>query len=141
MHRGRGMSLFVDVDKCTGCHVCQLICSFSHFGLFIPSKSFIRVEIGYPYTKKPITCTLCEECVDACVQEALAIDPKLGCISVNRIKCNGCEECIEVCSLHLPIFDEKEGIPIFCDLCGGDPLCVKWCPKDAITVKQGGDNH
>ena len=25
---------------------------------------------------------------------------------------------------------------VFCDLCGGDPECVKWCSREAIVVKE-----
>jgi Fe-S-cluster-containing hydrogenase component 2 len=35
--------LMIDVKKCTGCRICELVCSLSHDGECNPLKSRIRV--------------------------------------------------------------------------------------------------
>jgi Fe-S-cluster-containing hydrogenase component 2 len=30
------------------------------------------------------------------------------------------------------IFHPKRGIVVKCDLCGGSPKCVEWCPNNVI---------
>ncbi|MFQ5763145.1 MAG: hypothetical protein ACE5PO_08935, partial [Candidatus Bathyarchaeia archaeon] len=31
-------------------------------------------------------------------------------------------------------FDLDEKVVVVCDLCGGDPKCIKWCPQKAIEL-------
>ena len=62
-------ALTVDWHKCTGCEVCELVCSFTHEGLFRPALSRIRVyrldERGAHF---PVACLDCAKpaCVETC---------------------------------------------------------------------------
>lgn len=69
--------LICDVDKCTGCSICELICSMAHnHGESNPKKSFIKVikdedfDINIPVLSSE--CTQCGKCVEFCMPQALA---------------------------------------------------------------------
>jgi Fe-S-cluster-containing hydrogenase component 2 len=53
--------LIVDHEKCTGCRLCELVCSVFHTGASNPSRSRIRVikweNVGFYL---PMTCQNCE---------------------------------------------------------------------------------
>jgi len=34
-----GKMLYVDIEKCTGCRLCELACSFRHYDEYNPAKS------------------------------------------------------------------------------------------------------
>jgi len=47
--------------------------------------------------------------------------------------------CVDECPLGVIAFRDDQ--PIFCDLCGGDPACVRTCPENAIIMlERGGGN-
>lgn len=64
-------------DKCSGCRICELVCSMEHQGEYNPRKSFIRIlsneETGIYIPILDIHCDFCNQCVEACPLEALSI--------------------------------------------------------------------
>ncbi|MCD6323879.1 MAG: 4Fe-4S binding protein, partial [Desulfurococcales archaeon] len=50
---------------------------------------------------------------------------------INYGRCIGCRECAYACPFGA-INLNMVAMPIKCDLCGGDPECVKVCPHDAL---------
>jgi Fe-S-cluster-containing dehydrogenase component len=68
-----------------------------------------------------------------CPREALKADEK-GIIRVDEVRCNGCGICVEACEFGTMTMHPTDGIPLSCDLCDGDPECVKWCPESALDV-------
>jgi Fe-S-cluster-containing hydrogenase component 2 len=73
-----GKVLVVDGDKCIGCRVCELVCSFVHYKEYNPKISFIRVlkneEMGIYIPVLDVRCDLCggeEKCVKYCPSDAL----------------------------------------------------------------------
>jgi Fe-S-cluster-containing dehydrogenase component len=40
--------------------------------------------------------------------------------------------CILACPFGAPSFDPIERVTMKCDLCGGDPECVKLCSSEAL---------
>jgi len=79
--------LAVDINKCTGCRMCELACTMVREKVFHPKKSRIKVHlIGIPaipvpvYTRKCDTCGGEPACVKYCEVEALTYsedNPKL----------------------------------------------------------------
>jgi carbon-monoxide dehydrogenase iron sulfur subunit len=69
--------LVVDADQCTGCSVCELICSMSKYGEYNPRKSYIRVmrnrEMSVDIVARSARCDLCGKCVEWCLPRALKI--------------------------------------------------------------------
>lgn len=63
-------------ENCTGCRVCQLICSFTFEHQFNPDLSHIRINNPYGLTPKLKilkTCKRCGLCVEQCIYNALEI--------------------------------------------------------------------
>lgn len=123
--------LLTDNKVCTGCRSCEAMCSIVHSnGESNPSKARIRVrEDIFHGTSEPVVCRQCNrpKCVEACGVDALHQDPKLGNPVVDPAKCNGCMACVEACPFGAMYFEEEKKLPLVCDLCGGDPMCVKFC--------------
>lgn len=93
-----------------------------------------------------VTCRLCDPapCVAACPRDALKQSEQTGVIIVDDDKCDGCGWCIEACDYGAVVLYPDKRVARICDLCNGNPQCVKWCPeecldfitKDAIAQKQ-----
>ncbi len=49
---------------------------------------------------------------------------------------NWCKECLEACPFGAMGFDPDRGRPFKCDLCGGEPLCVRFCEPGALLFKE-----
>ena len=72
--------LVVDVDKCTGCRICELVCSMMHNqGGSNPTKSYIRVMRNEDFDVNiPILSPECTQeglCVEYCMPRALEFVP------------------------------------------------------------------
>ena len=131
------MHIIVNPAKCVGCRLCELACSFIKTGKFNPKVSRIRIVTSYPaLIDYPVVCIQCESspCINVCPMGALNKDKKTGAIILDEEKCTGCKLCAMECPYSAINFNEKIKKPIICDLCGGEPECVKWCYFDAIKL-------
>jgi Fe-S-cluster-containing hydrogenase component 2 len=64
----------IDLDKCTGCLNCQLICSFTYHDIFNPGLAYIRIERTLDDDKRAgftDDCLQCSFCADYCIYGAL----------------------------------------------------------------------
>ena len=67
--------VLIDLDKCTGCLNCQLICSFTYNEIFNPALAHIKIirtaddGKGASFTDD---CLQCSICADYCVYGALS---------------------------------------------------------------------
>lgn len=126
--------ILVDVDRCSGCRQCEMICSFSHENTFGSSISRITVMKEDIFgLDLPIICWHCNPCnaMENCPTEAL--ERKDGLIFVNEAECVGCEICLETCTIGVLKFHPERKTPLICDQCGGKPLCVEECPTKALA--------
>lgn len=126
--------LFVNPQKCVGCHICEFVCSWEKEGTFNPLKSRIRVVHIPPFLNLALTCRLCEDtpCISACPRDALFTSPRTGAVLVDDAKCDGCGWCIEACPYGAIKHDEDINTVLVCDLCGGETKCKELCPEEAI---------
>ena len=153
---GSGKHKFVDVDpdRCMGCGICELVCSFekSNMKEFNPQKSRIRVLRLRPTINVAMTCRLCENppCVRACPRNALIQSEENGVILVSEDKCDGCGWCIKACDYGSITIDPSTKIAFACDLCRGrkgsgvfpgrkivNQSCIEWCPEEALDLVTG----
>jgi carbon-monoxide dehydrogenase iron sulfur subunit len=131
--------IMVDPDKCTGCRMCELICSATKEGEFLPSKARIKVfskpRIGISI---PMVCLQCEDpvCEMVCQFEAIKRDGKTGLVETFDNKCTGCSACVLACPFGAIEYDKSQAKLLKCDLCNGEPLCVKVCYSKAIEYKE-----
>ncbi len=132
--------MLVDPDLCTGCEVCESVCSFAHDGIFNPLNARItRVRIE-PITNIAIGCQTCQDaaCIAACPQKALSKKEPESYLLVNNDKCDGCGFCIRACPFGAITLHTTTHKAISCDLCTSteynQPQCVEVCPKEAIRV-------
>jgi len=122
------------LEKCSGCSRCEVHCSFFHSGTIGRSGARIKVvkieDIGIDF---PVVCQQCREryCTK-CPEKAIEIG-SLGQVIVSPTLCTACGTCEILCPIGaIELFEE---IPHVCDLCGGDPRCVKACTLDAIRYE------
>jgi len=126
--------IWVEPGKCTGCRICEMTCSFRD-ATFNPAESRVRVvkneEEGIDL---PILCFHCPDpaCAPACAAGAIERDPS-GIVRIDPALCSGCRACLEECP-YGAIRSLKDQVGK-CHFCGGDPLCVKWCPTGALSLK------
>jgi len=88
----------------------------------------------------PHVCRLCRRapCVDACPNEALYKDEATGAVLLHADDCIGCAACADACPFGTATLHPETGLPLICDLCGGDPACVKRCATGAIVYEEAG---
>ena len=125
-----------DDSKCVGCDICEYACSYEKEGVFNPLKSRIRsVRIGQTFNTA-ITCKACIEapCIGACPEKALSRATGTGAILVDQDKCKGCDWCIEACKYGAVTLNNRTGKAMICDICGGDPKCIPFCPEGALSL-------
>jgi len=127
--------IFIDVEKCTGCRLCELACSLKHEKRFQPSKSRIHALIwAEEGLSIPVVCNHCDDapCMGACRYEALWRDPATGAVLVVEDRCIGCKMCMVACPYGCMGYDKDTRKALKCDLCGGDPECCRVCPTKAL---------
>jgi Fe-S-cluster-containing hydrogenase component 2 len=135
--------LTFNAENCTGCRACELACSFHCEGLFSPSKSRIRVvRIDEEGIDVPVGCEHCDNavCMLVCPVKAIIENKSTGAIILNPDLCIGCKQCLAVCPFGAIHYDEQEKLFYKCDLCNGEPECVKWCETKAILYYEDLDD-
>ncbi|RLI37911.1 hypothetical protein DRO55_00210 [Candidatus Bathyarchaeota archaeon] len=134
---GASLRPFISVnpEKCIGCGLCECVCALEKEGVPNPLISRIRVIRVFPLLNVALTCRFCEEapCVNACTRDAMR-RLEDGVIAVDEEKCDACGWCIEACPYGGLTFNPNRGVPVACDLCGGEPKCVEFCPEEALEL-------
>ncbi len=122
--------LLVDRSRCTGCRVCETICSVTKAGAVNRARSRIRVYRLDVLKLALRVCLQCRRppCLAACPQQAIIqYDGK---VRVLTEVCNGCGACLRVCD-RLFLRPETD-VVVMCDQCGA---CIPECPEEALSIK------
>jgi Fe-S-cluster-containing hydrogenase component 2 len=92
-----------------------------------------------PGVEIPHLCAQCTDypCIESCPDDALSIDEMTSAVRVDKEKCTSCGLCIKACPGKIPHIHPRDGYVIICDLCFGNPRCVKACTDanfDALSI-------
>ena len=114
--------------------MCENVCSLSHEKVSNPNRARIHIvkwENAGLYI--PMICQQCETpiCETVCPIGAIKRDEKTGALLINEDLCVECKMCVMFCPLGGVGIDKNRKI-LKCDLCEGDPLCVKFCVPGAL---------
>lgn len=130
--------LFIDANKCTGCRLCESVCSLHHAGVCNPVRSRIRViRFEDQGLDVPMMCQHCADpvCADVCPADAIRKDQSTGVVSTDTSRCIGCKLCVMVCPFGGASVD-VDGAVIRCDLCAGEPRCAMFCQTGAVRYER-----
>lgn len=132
-----------DSSKCTGCKVCELVCSFFHEGVFHPRLSRIYIFNDlFSGANKADICQHCvsPDCYHVCSFDAIRIDELNGARILDETRCTSCGECAIACPFNETekVIKHNSSKRVFykCDLCDGTPKCVEWCAPNALTHRK-----
>jgi len=134
-------SLVANALACTGCRTCEAVCSLTKTGQVLFEMARLHIERD-PFEGKFVqnVCHQCSipYCLNACPVDAIGISEKTGTVLIDKKTCNGCGLCHDACPFGMIVFDGAQQRAYKCDLCGGRPLCVKFCPMNALGVAHFG---
>lgn len=141
----------VTIERCVGCHTCELACAISHS----QSEDLIamaaagerpgyRIHVEtYGPRAIPLSCRHCEvpACVLACPTGAVKRQSQGKPVLVDDSKCVGCTMCVQACPFGVMAMRSDGKVAFKCDLCvrrlakGLEPACVASCPTKALHTK------
>jgi ferredoxin len=127
------MRIKVDRSRCTGCRLCQQICTIEHYREINPRKAAIRIgaEFPEPGVFTPRLCVQCGACARACPETAIERTGSANAFVIDPAKCTNCGVCVETCPIGVMYTHAAAPTPIKCDLC---LKCTEVCNTGALTV-------
>jgi carbon-monoxide dehydrogenase iron sulfur subunit len=137
--------LAYDPHLCTGCMYCMTACSTYNEGSTSLSRGRLQIirHEGHALTRIDeedeliftfVGCQQCEDpaCSIVCPTGALKRDASTGAMVIHQGKCVGCRMCLMECPFGAISFNQKNKQVFKCELCNGDPQCVKFCQPLAL---------
>jgi len=131
--------LLVNEKLCGGCGLCSVHCTLHNDGVAALDIARIQVDNNrfeeWDIAAKPCFQCVSPECMRYCPTGAIKVDEVTGARVIDEALCIGCQECIKHCPYNPPRirYDNVKKRATKCNLCGGDPACVKICPRGALT--------
>lgn len=129
----------INPKNCVGCRNCEMACAYAQTGSDCGRRwANIRVTNNVPMRfVMPMTCFHCEDawCMNVCPAHAITRNPETGAVVIDPARCAGCKMCILACPYGNIHFDHEKLVSRKCDLCGGDPECVKHCIGGALNFE------
>ena len=133
------MKILTDFSKCTECRICELACSFKTFAGFNPRYACLTVRLSKDgLVAEPMVCIHCQNpaCMKVCPVSAITRDEATGAVVIDENQCTGCQKCIESCYYGAVRFHSEKKKAFKCNLCYGQPECVRYCPTGALQVTE-----
>jgi Fe-S-cluster-containing hydrogenase component 2 len=137
----KSRALQIDPLKCDGCKECETACAAKHSGSRKIARKRIGVLDGGPRNGEekasffvPSTCQQCTDppCMAICPKKAIKRDHDPDRVVLDTSLCVGCTMCVSACPTGSMAFAHDVGLPYKCELCDGDPECVRVCEKRAL---------
>jgi len=122
--------LVADPTKCSGCGVCENICSKAFYKVEDREKSAIRITENDDGKFTIAVCDQCGDCMWMCAEMSLSRAPN-GVVRIDKKTCVGCLICVGECLRNYFFYNEELPTPFKCSACG---LCAKACPGGALTI-------
>lgn len=133
--------LLMDPFKCDGCKECETACTTRHTGYRRIARK--RIEVmgtgtdtgsGEANFFVPFTCQQCADppCMAVCPKKAITRDLDLARVVIDTRLCVGCTMCVSACPTGSMAFAHDFGFPYKCELCDGEPQCVRVCKPRAL---------
>ncbi len=122
-------------DQCTGCAICQLVCSAREHNGYNPRLGNLDIRMSEDaLVHFPVVCHQCENafCERVCPVAAISRSKQTRALIVDQEACNGCELCVDACPIGMIWVIGKKAQK--CDLCEGAPLCIPACPVGALDL-------
>ncbi len=125
-------------ERCSGCGLCEMVCTITHGHGLAPTRSNLRLEKRCIDLDLVVVCSHgegCElECIEACPADAIKVG-STGAVLIDYNDCIACGSCGRACPFHVIWSDDGEKA-WKCDLCGGDPACVRYCKLEALEYRE-----
>lgn len=88
----------------------------------------------------PMICQQCEDapCKNVCPVGAISRDKDVGFLKVNHEVCIGCRSCVGICPFGAMNFNPTTRRVFKCDLCGGNPQCVRFYAVKTVDSASSG---
>ena len=105
-------------------------------GAYRPSRSHVQVAINpEDAIYFPRVCIQCDDapCIDDCPTDALVRDSATNAVVVVEEECTECGVCEEACPYG--VIRCMDGKAQKCELCDGDPECVRFCVPGALRYE------
>ena len=126
-------TIHFEPEACDGCLDCMSACALAKAQRVDHALSRIQIVPSGEEFELAI-CRQCAdpECVLNCPAAALAKNAASGVIDWDGSKCVNCLLCTVGCAYGGIAYEAQAGHVIKCDMCGGDPACVKACTPGAL---------
>ena len=122
--------LAAESQKCTGCGVCETVCSKALNKAEDKEKSAVRILAddngGYTIS----VCDQCGVCMDMCSVMALKKDNN-DVVRLDKKSCVDCLICVGECLRGFMRYHDDLPAPFKCIACG---LCAAQCPGGALAI-------
>lgn len=131
--------LTINPDECVGCRLCEMACAVKNTQMFDLAQSRIRIiNFGREFFQFPMLCLQCDVplCAQVCPTQAITKDDINGVVKLEKIKCIGCRMCIMACPFGNILFSKEDKKVVKCELCDGDPQCVRYCVTEALQFRE-----
>ena len=124
-------------DMCNGCLECEKACIKAHPSSVAAGRPRIKVtKDGSKH--KAVMCVHCETCEpsELCPSALLEFHSEGKYWTLDEHRCFACMSCIPRCPYEGVLFEGAFGVETAytCDLCAGDPACMKVCKPGALTL-------